>query len=50
MEQYYNDNGFLLYHGDTVEILESLNRKVDMIFADPPYFCLKGLLCVQKGE
>ena len=50
MEQYYNDNGFLLYHGDTVEILESLNRKVDMIFADPPYFLSKGFTMRAKGR
>lgn len=50
MEQYYNDNGFLLYHGDTVEILESLNRKVDMIFADPPYFLSKGFTLRAKGR
>lgn len=31
MEQYYNDNGFLLYHGDTVEILESLNISVSIL-------------------
>lgn len=49
MEQYYNDNGFLLYHGDTVEILESLDRKVDMIFADPPYFLSKGFTMRAKG-
>lgn len=50
MEQYYNDNGFLLYHGDTVEILESLDRKVDMIFADPPYFLSKGFTMRAKGR
>ena len=50
MEQYYNDNGFLLYHGDTVEILESLNRKVDMIFADPPNFLSKGFTMRAKGR
>lgn len=50
MEQYYNGNGFLLYHGDTVEILESLNRKVDMIFADPPYFLSKGFTMRAKGR
>lgn len=50
MEQYYNDNSFLLYHGDTVEILESLDRKVDMIFADPPYFLSKGFTMYAKGR
>lgn len=50
MEQYYNDNSFLLYHGDTVEILGSLNRKVDMIFADPPYFLSKGFTMRAKGR
>lgn len=50
MEQYYNDNSFLLYHGDTVEILEYLDRKVDMIFADPPYFLSKGFSMCTKGR
>lgn len=50
MEQYFNDNSFLLYHGDTVEILESLDRKVDMIFADPPYFLSKGFTMHAKGR
>ena len=32
---------FTLYHGDTMELIESINMKVDMIFADPPYFLSK---------
>ena len=50
MKQYYNDNNFTLYHGDTIEVLSSLDRKVDMIFADPPYFLSKGFTMRAKGR
>lgn len=39
MTPYFNDNNsFILYHGDSNIILDQLEEKVDMIFADPPYF------------
>lgn len=49
---------FTLYQGDTLEVLKMLQSKVDMIFADPPYFLSKGFTwrengkvkCFDKGE
>lgn len=32
------DSYFCLHHGDSMEILSNIKEKVDMIFADPPYF------------
>ena len=34
---------FTLYHGDTMELVDSIDKKVDMIFADPPYFLSKNI-------
>lgn len=37
------DNGFILYNGDCVEVMNYLDKgTVDMIFADPPYFLSRG--------
>lgn len=36
----YND--FNLFHGDSMEVLSRIDEKVDMIFADPPYFLSSG--------
>lgn len=52
-----NDNQFHLYHGDSLQLLLQLNRQVDVIFADPPYFLSNGgkkiqgrrLISVDKG-
>lgn len=49
---------FTLYHGDAMELIGSINKKVDMIFADPPYFLSKNIsICInntwklfEKGE
>lgn len=49
---------FTLYHGDSMELIDSINKKVDMIFADPPYFLSKNIsTCIngtwksfEKGE
>lgn len=49
---------FTLYHGDTMELIEYIGQKVDMIFADPPYFLSKNFsVCIngtwksfEKGE
>lgn len=39
----HTDNlDFVLYDGDTMELLNQINQKVDMIFADPPYFLSTG--------
>lgn len=40
---------FTLYHGDTMELIESINKKVDMIFADPPYFLSKKIATYING-
>lgn len=49
---------FTLLHGDTMGLINHINQKVDMIFADPPYFLSKGIsTCIngtwksfEKGE
>lgn len=38
MQQWNKRDDFLLFHGNSMEILANLKEKVDMIFADPPYF------------
>ncbi len=45
MKAYYqtNNKDFTLYHGDSMEVINHINtEKVDVIFADPPYFLSKG--------
>lgn len=38
MEAYYKENGIRLFHGDVIEILNSLpEESMNLIFADPPY-------------
>ena len=32
---------FILLHGDNLEQINQINHKVDMIFANPPYFLSK---------
>lgn len=32
---------FTLFHGDSMELIGHISKKVDMIFADPPYFLSK---------
>ncbi len=32
---------FTLFHGDSMELINHIGKKVDMIFADPPYFLSK---------
>lgn len=52
------DNDFVLYKGDSKEVLRRLNSRVDVIFADPPYFLSNGgrkiqgnsLVSVNKGN
>ena len=41
---------FTLYYGDCMELLPLLNTKVDMVFADPPYFLSNGGISVQSGK
>lgn len=48
---YYNfNNDFILYQGDANEVLDSLTNKVDMIFADPPYFLSNQKKTTQFGK
>jgi site-specific DNA-methyltransferase (adenine-specific) len=41
---------FTLYYGDCLELLPLLKEKVDVIFADPPYFLSNGGISVQSGK
>jgi DNA modification methylase len=60
MEPYYQtiNKDFTLIQGDTMNSISFVNQKVDMIFADPPYFLSKGFTkCIngiwkefEKGE
>lgn len=60
MEMYFqsNDRQFELYQGDAANCVQSISTKVDMIFADPPYFLSRGYSskingewkCFEKGE
>ena len=45
MTPYYQSRkqDFTILHGDTMELLNHVDQKVDMIFADPPYFLSKGI-------
>lgn len=35
------NNEFTLFHGDSLELIGHIGKKVDMIFADPPISCRK---------
>lgn len=50
MDSYFERDKFQLFHGDTMDILNSLDKKVDVIFADPPYFLSKGFIMRAKGR
>lgn len=50
MDSYFERDKFQLFHGDTMDILNSLDKKVDVIFADPPYFLSKGFTMRAKGR
>ena len=60
MEPFYQakNDEFTLYLGDTMKLIGTINRKVDVIFADPPYFlsknvskCINGVWkSFEKGE
>lgn len=48
---YFNENDdFILYHGDSNEVMENLDIKVDTIFADPPYFLSNQTTTIQFGK
>lgn len=43
MTPYYQDDHVTIYHGDAFDVLPSLaSQSVGMVFADPPYFRVKG--------
>lgn len=44
------DNDFVLYHGNAIELLSEIKNKVDVIFADPPYFLSSQKQIVQNGR
>src|SRR5574344_1758711 len=59
MEKYYEKQGFRLYQGNCLEILEQVPENAfDMVFADPPYHLSNGgftchagkAVCVNKGK
>ncbi len=59
IQPYFEDNNFILFHGNSIELLNQWqNEKFDLIFADPPYFlsndgitCSSGkMVSVNKGE
>src|SRR3989344_2807947 len=48
---YFSENNFVLYHGDSLNLLKELpENSVDMIFADPPYFLSNGGFTVHAGR
>lgn len=59
MSPIYNNRNFTFFHGDSMQILQTLpDNSIDMIFADPPYFLSNGgisckngrMVCVDKGD
>lgn len=50
IKPYYSKNGFALYKGDCNIIMPKLTDKVDMVFADPPYFLSNDGLTIQSGK
>ena len=41
MNPYYQDDYVTLYHGDSLEILPTLDLQVNVLLTDPPYFKVK---------
>lgn len=50
MDLYFQRESFELIKGDTMQVLSQIDRKADMIFADPPYFLSKGFTMRSKGR
>lgn len=52
MEVYFqsNDYQFELYQGDATEVMSTLCKKCDVIFADPPYFLSRNKSIKINGE
>jgi site-specific DNA-methyltransferase (adenine-specific) len=50
-EPYFEDEDILLFNGDCLEVLPSLEAEsVDLIFADPPYRLSNGGITCQAGK
>ncbi len=48
---YFSEDNFVLYHGDSLELLSKLpENSIDMIFADPPYNLSNGGFTVHAGR
>ena len=48
---YFQDNNFVLIHGDSFKLLKKIDKKsIDVIFADPPYFLSNGGITVHSGK
>ena len=48
---YFSENNFVLYHGDSLNLLKELpENSVDMIFADPPYNLSNSGFTVHAGR
>jgi site-specific DNA-methyltransferase (adenine-specific) len=48
---YFKDKNFVLYHQNSIDILNELpEESIDMIFADPPYNLSNGGFSVQSGK
>jgi len=51
VKPYYEDENFLLYLGDSIELLKKIPEDtVNMIFADPPYNLSNGGFTCQAGK
>lgn len=50
-DPYFSEDNFVLYHGDSLELLSKLpENSIDMIFADPPYNLSNGGFTVHAGR
>lgn len=48
---YYSRSSFVLYHGDSLELLRKIpENTIDMIFADPPYLLSNDGFTVHAGK
>lgn len=45
IEPYFSsdNNTFMLFHGDSMNLIGNIGRQIDVIFADPPYFLSKNM-------